>query len=45
MKGNFEMVKLLVDSGADLFALNEGDSPVTTAGRAGQDQSCDFLGR
>jgi hypothetical protein len=44
MKGNFEMVKLLVDSGADLFALNEGDSAVTTARRAGQDQICDCLG-
>ena len=44
MKGNFEMVKLLVDSGADLFAFNEGDSPFTTARRAGQDQICDFLG-
>ncbi len=43
MKGNLEMVKLLVSRGANLFALNEGEPPFTTARRAGQDQICDFL--
>ena len=27
MQGNAEMVKLLTDSGADVFALSEGDAP------------------
>lgn len=43
MKGNMEMVKLLVDSGADLFAMSEGDAPFTTARRWGFDSICDFL--
>lgn len=43
MGGNLEMVKLLVSSGADLFALSEGEPPFTTARVSGQDQVCDFL--
>jgi ankyrin repeat protein len=43
MQGSLEMVKLLVTNGADLFALNEGVPPFTTAREAGQDQICDFL--
>jgi ankyrin repeat protein len=43
MQGNFEMVKLLVSKGADLFALSEGVPPFTTAREARQDQICDFL--
>jgi len=43
MQGNSQMVKLLVDRGADLFALSEGDSPFTTARLHGHDQLCDLL--
>lgn len=43
MQGSLEMVKLLVSRGADLFALNEGVPPFTSARQAGQDQICDFL--
>jgi ankyrin repeat protein len=43
MKGNTEMVKLLIDRGADLFALSEGDAPFTTARRGGHDNICDLL--
>ena len=43
MKGSMEMVKLLVDSGADLFAMNEGDIPFTSARLAGHDAICDFM--
>jgi len=38
MAGNLEMVKLLVASGADLFALSEGYPPFTTA-RLGSPQN------
>ncbi len=44
MKGNREMVELLVASGADLFALSEGDSPFTTARLFKQDHICLLLG-
>jgi ankyrin repeat protein len=44
MKGNYEMVVLLVNHGADLFALSEGDPPFATARIAGFDRICDFLG-
>jgi uncharacterized protein len=44
MAGNLEMVKLLVASGADLFALSEGYPPFTTARLAKQDHVCEFLG-
>src|SRR5579884_4401225 len=44
MKGNLELVKLLVDNGANLFAMSEGDPPFATARLAGHDKVCDFLG-
>jgi ankyrin repeat protein len=43
MQGNVEMVKLLVDKGANMFALSEGDAPFATARLAGHDQICDLL--
>jgi len=43
MKGNLEMVKLLIDRGADLFALSEGDAPFASARLGGHDHVCDFL--
>jgi ankyrin repeat protein len=43
IKGNVEMVKLLIDKGANMFALSEGDSPFATARLAGHDQICDLL--
>jgi ankyrin repeat protein len=44
MGGNKEMVQLLIDHGADLFALSEGDAPFTCARLAKQDHICDMLG-
>lgn len=44
MHGNLEMVRLLIDSGADLFAMSEGDTPFSTARLAGHDDICDLLG-
>ena len=43
IRGNADMVKLLVDSGADLFALSEGDTPFTTARLGGHDDICELL--
>lgn len=43
MQGNLEMVKLLASRDADLFALNDGVPPFTTAREAGQHHICDFL--
>jgi hypothetical protein len=43
MKGNAEMVRLLIGGGADMFALSEGDAPFTTARRGGHDNICDIL--
>jgi ankyrin repeat protein len=43
MQGNAEMVKLLIEKGADLFALSEGDAPFATARLAGHDQICNLL--
>ena len=43
IRGNVEMVKLLIDNGADIFALSEGDAPFATARLAGHDQICEFL--
>ena len=43
MKGNADIVKLLVDSGADVFALSEGDSPFATARLGGHDDICELL--
>jgi uncharacterized protein len=42
MQGNAEMVKLLIEKGADLFALSEGDAPFATA-RLAHDQICNLL--
>lgn len=44
MRGNQEMVQLLINHGADLFALSEGDAPFTRARLAGHDDVCDLLG-
>lgn len=38
------MVKLLVDSGADVYALTEGYPPFTLARFSGSDDICDYLG-
>jgi hypothetical protein len=38
------MVKLLADSGADVFALSEGDPPSTTARLGGHSHICELLG-
>ncbi len=43
IKGNLEMVKLLVQAGANLFALTEGHPPFTSARFASQDHVCDYL--
>lgn len=43
MKGNVEMVKLLIENRADLFAQSDGDLPFTTARLGGHDEICDFL--
>ena len=43
MRGNMDMVNLLVERGADLFALSEGDSPCTSARLGGHDQICEVL--
>ena len=43
MKGYVEMVKLLIDGGADIFALSEGDTPFATARHGGHDEICDLL--
>jgi uncharacterized protein len=44
MQGNAEMTKLLIDRGADMFALSEGDVPFATARLAGHDDLCEWLG-
>ena len=43
IQGHTEMVKLLIDRGANLFTLSEGDAPFTTARLAGGDHICDLL--
>lgn len=43
MQGNAEMVKLLITSGAELFALSEGDMPFATARLGGHDDICKLL--
>jgi ankyrin repeat protein len=42
--GHVDMVKLLVEKGADLFALSEGYPPFTSARLAKHDHICDLLG-
>ena len=39
------MVKLLIDSAADLFALSEGGAPFTTVRLGGHDDICELLAR
>jgi ankyrin repeat protein len=43
IKGNLDVVKVLVGGGADLFALTEGHPPFTSARFAGHDEICDYL--
>lgn len=43
MKGNAEMVRLLMESDADPFALSEGDASFTTARLNGHDDICEVL--
>ncbi len=43
MRGNVERVRLLIDRGANLFALSEGDAPFATARLAGHDEIWDLL--
>ena len=43
MGGSLEIVRLLVEHGADLFALTEGHPPFTTARLANHDRICDYL--
>ncbi|HJZ90497.1 MAG TPA: ankyrin repeat domain-containing protein [Gemmataceae bacterium] len=43
MRGSLEIVRLLVEHGADLFALTEGHPPFTTARFANNDHICDYL--
>jgi ankyrin repeat protein len=43
MKGNTEMVKLLLERGADPFAMGEGNTPFSTARISGHDRICDML--
>ena len=42
--GNLNMVKLLVESGADVHALTEGEPPFTLARFHKNDNICDYLG-
>jgi ankyrin repeat protein len=43
MKGDAEMVQLLIANGADMFALSEGFSPFTKARICGHDNICELL--
>ena len=43
MCGNAEMVRLLTDSGADVFVLSEGDTPFATARLGGHNDICELL--
>jgi ankyrin repeat protein len=43
MSADLEMVKVLVENGANLFFLSEGYPPFTSARLAGKDEICDFL--
>jgi len=42
MRGNLEIVKLLINQGANIFALSEGDAPFTTARLGGHDPCVTF---
>jgi hypothetical protein len=37
------MVEFLIDRGADIFALSEGDAPFAMARLSGHDHICDLL--
>jgi len=41
--GNMEIVKILVEAGADIFALTEGNPPLTLARFGKHDGICDYL--
>jgi len=41
--GNMEIVKILVEAGADIFALTEGNPPLTLARFGKHDEICDYL--
>jgi len=41
--GHHEMVRLLVEHGADLYALTEGNSPFSLARLGGHDDLCEML--
>jgi ankyrin repeat protein len=43
VQGNAEMVQFLIDLGADMFALSEGDPPFTTARLAGHGDICELM--
>jgi ankyrin repeat protein len=43
MQGDLEIVRLLIENGANLFAISEGDTPFASARLAGHDHVCDFL--
>ena len=43
MNGHSELVALLVECGADLFAMSEGDQPFATARLSRHDHICDYL--
>lgn len=43
IQGNAKTVKLLIDHGADTFALSEGDAPFATVWLGGHDHRCDLL--
>ena len=43
MQGNSEITKLLIDSGADIFALSKGEPPFATARLSGHDDICELL--
>lgn len=41
---DLNMVKVLVEAGADVYALTEGEPPFTLARYAAKDDVCDYLG-
>lgn len=43
MKGNVELVRLLLAHGADPYAMCEGDTPFSTARQKGHDHICDVM--
>jgi ankyrin repeat protein len=43
MLGDLDMVMLLIENGANLFAMSEGDTPFASARISGHDNVCDSL--